>query len=415
MSASSPHRRLPATIALVTATAFALASCASTTAETADPAGALTLKVGSILPITGAGALLGPPSIAGIDVAIDEINSAEKGITLSVEHKDSGDTSVDIASPAATELISDGVSVIIGSTWTIISKSFVDQAIAAEVVQVSPANTAPDMSTYADDGFYWRTAPSDVLQGRILGNKIVADGATTASILYLNSDYGTGLNENVTKTLEENGVTIVASESFDIGATDFTSAVDSVLAPSPEALVFIGSDEIKSVVPLLEAKGFDFSTFYGTDGSYGVIGESDAVDFSGAKFTNPGVKGSEEFETQLQDAWVAAGNTEMSVFTYGAEAYDATVLVSLAALQGGSADGVTIRDNLQSVSEGGTKCTTFAECADLIAAGEDIDYDGLSGPIEFDENGDVTEATVSIFEYGDGNVTTYLEGVSGSL
>ena len=103
------------------------------------------------------------------------------------------------------------------------------------------------------------------------------------------------------------------------------------------------------------------------------------------------------------------------MFSYAAESYDATVLVALAALQGGATDGATIKDNMQSVSEGGTKCESFADCAALIAEGTDIDYDGLSGPIEFDENGDVTEATISIYKYLTGNESEWEEQVDGTL
>ena len=70
---------------------------------------------------------------------------------------------------------------------------------------------------------------------------------------------------------------------------------------------------------------------------------------------------------------------------------------------------------LQSVSEGGTKCTDVAECLGLIADGEDIDYDGVSGPIEFDENGDPTEAFIGIYQYGADNTYTFLNAEQGSL
>ena len=102
----------------------------------------------------------------------------------------------------------------------------------------------------------------------------------------------------------------------------------------------------------------------------------------------------------MNAAWVARGNAALELNAYGPESYDAVVLMALAAIQGGAVDGATIRDNLQSVSRDGTKCTAFQECADLLAAGEDIDYDGRSGPITFDENGDPTEAYVGIYQYG---------------
>ena len=78
------------------------------------------------------------------------------------------------------------------------------------------------------------------------------------------------------------------------------------------------------------------------------------------------------------------------------------MLLALAALQGGKTDGTTLKNNLQSVSEGGTKCTTFTDCAKLIAAGKDINYDGLSGPITFASNGDPQQAYISIYKYATG-------------
>jgi len=86
------------------------------------------------------------------------------------------------------------------------------------------------------------------------------------------------------------------------------------------------------------------------------------------------------------------------------------VLLALAALQAGSTAGPDVAANLQSVSgaDGGTKCTTFAECADLIIAGEVADYDGVSGAISFNEVGDPTEATIGVFQYGDDNNYEFL-------
>jgi len=105
------------------------------------------------------------------------------------------------------------------------------------------------------------------------------------------------------------------------------------------------------------------------------------------------------------------------VFSYASEAYDATTLLALASLAGGDTSGATIKDNLQAVSEGGTECTSFADCAKLLTADADadIDYTGLSGPITFDAKGDPTEAYVSIYKYDKGNVTSWVEQVYGKL
>jgi len=421
---SARARSLRATlggVAILGASALVLAGCASGGGDgdagtDSGASGDLSLKIGAILPQTGTLAVLGPPEFAGVDLAVADINEAAAGLSIEVEPKDSGDTSTDIATQSATSLIADGVSAIIGAASSGVSKTFIDQVTQAGVVQVSPANTSPDFTTYEDDGYYWRTAPSDVLQGRILGNKILGDGKTNVSILYMNDAYGTGLEKNIKETLEAGGATVAAEEIFEPASTDFNSALTTVLAPNPDALVVISFDEIKTIAEQLAAKGFDFSKLYGTDGNYGVIGESDTnVDIAGAQFTNPGVQASEDFQSNLQALVEEQGNDPLTVFSYAPESYDATVLLALAALQGGATDGATIRDNLESVSKEGTECTTYADCAALLADDEDIDYNGLSGPISFDENGDPSEASVSIYKYSAGNVTSFEETVDGSL
>jgi branched-chain amino acid transport system substrate-binding protein len=405
------------TAALLGASAIVLAGCAPT-ADTGDGGSAedLTLKIATILPQTGTLAVLGPPEIAGVHAAVEDINAAGVGITVENQDKDSGDTTTDIATQSATAALADGVSAVIGAASSGVSKTFIDQVTQAGVVQISPANTSPDFTNYADDGYYWRTAPSDVLQGRILGNKILADGKTNVAILYMNDAYGTGLESNLKASLEAGGATIAGEEIFEPASTDFTSAIQTLLATGPDALVVISFDEITTIAEQLAGQGFDFANLYGVDGNYGVIGEDDTnVDIAGAQFTNPGVQAPAEFQQKLQDVVAAEGGDPLTVFSYAAESYDATVLLALAALQGGATDGATIRDNLLEVSANGTVCESFTDCAELIASGEDIDYNGISGPITFDENGDPTEAYVSIFQYSAGNASEGIDQVYGKL
>ncbi|GAA2182353.1 ABC transporter substrate-binding protein [Brooklawnia cerclae] len=417
--------RVPSRSAIIRTTAvgalaaLALSACSSGESSggssASDAAGDLALSIGTILPQTGSLATLGPPEIAGVDLAVKDINDAAKGVSVTVTHTDSGDTTTNIATQSATSLISQGVSAILGAASSGVSMTIIDQITQAGVVQISPANTSPDFTDYDDDGYYWRTAPSDVLQGQILGNKILEDGKTKVGVLYMNDPYGIGLAENLVQTLEAGGVTVTSNITYDPSASNFTSEVGEVLAQSPDAVVVIGFEESKIIFSNLATEGFDFANLYGTDGNYGQMVPGDQPDIAGAQFTNPGVRATDDFQAQLQDLVESQGADPLDVFSYAAESYDATILVALAALQGGDTDGQTIRDNLQSVSEEGTKCTTFGECADLLADGTDIDYDGLSGPITFDANGDVTEATISIYQYLAGNESEWIDQVSGTL
>ena len=144
-------------------------------------------------------------------------------------------------------------------------------------------------------------------------------------------------------------------------ATDFSSQISTALATNPDALVVISFDQIKTIAQQLATNNFDFKKFYGSDGNYGVIDPSYTnADIAGAQFTNPGVNvvGCLQDEAR-QVRTAAAGDKALTAYSYAPESYDAVVLLALAALQGGKVDGTTLKKNLQSVSEDGTKCTTF--------------------------------------------------------
>jgi branched-chain amino acid transport system substrate-binding protein len=396
-----------------------LASCASTPAEEAPEEGSASsgraadgvLTVGTVLPQTGNLAFLGPPEFAGVDLAAAEIGESDFEFDVEVIHKDSGDGDTDIATQSAGELVDADADIVVGAASSGVSFTFVDQLIAAGVVQISPANTSPDFSEYDDDGWYWRTAPSDVLQGRVLGNLMVGDGAEKIGIIYINDPYGTGLEENATIAIENAGGEVTASVPYNTGDTQFTSIVDEVLASGPDAIAVIAFAETASIIPeLVNTQGFASDKVYFVDGNLSNSYEFPEGTLDGAKGTLPGNFASDEFRERLLEI-----DPALTDFSYSAESYDAVILAALAAAQGGSDDPTTIRDNLKSVSEGGEKCETFADCLALIADGEDIDYDGPSGPITFDDNGDPTEAFVGIYQYGADNRYVPLNAEFGSL
>ncbi|WP_233563741.1 ABC transporter substrate-binding protein [Cryobacterium tepidiphilum] len=406
-------------VLLVVALAAGLSGCSrgdAATAPVTSPApGDLLLNIGTILPETGTLAALGPPQVAGVDLAVQDINNAAAGLFTTVEHTDSGDAGDGVAAESASALIADHVSAVIGAVSNDVSRAIVEPLAAAGVVQVSASNTATDFSTVPDHGYYWRTAPSNLLQGRALANQIAADGGTRVSILYMKGEYGLLLDSAITTGLRARGVDVVGEQAFKPGVKDVTELVRAALAPKPDALVVVSFTEIEPIAKQLAASGFDFNTLYGVDGNYGVVDKHEHdVDIAGARFTYPGVIPDETFQARLQDLAASQGSTELTIFSYAAEAYDATTLVALAALQGGATDGTTIRDNLRGVSQGGTACTGFASCAALVKDGADIDYQGVSGPVDFDANGDITAGRLPVYRYATGNLAQFLDEVAAT-
>ena len=370
-----------------------------------------TLRISTILPQTGNLAFLGPPEFAGVDLAVEELRAAGYEYEIVVSHHDSGDTMTDIASQSADAVIAEGASVVIGAASSGVSFTFIDKMIDANIVMISPANTAPDFSDYDDNDVYWRTAPSDVLQGRVLGNLMTGDGAATVGMIIINDPYGTGLAENARIAVEAAGGEVVAEELYNPGETNFSTQVNAIMSQSPDAIAVITFDEAALVVPALIDAGASGSQMYFVDGNL-----SNGFDFpegtlDGAQGTQPGVIAEGDFMDRLLSV-----DPSLSDFNYGAESYDAVILAALAAAQGGGVDADTIKENLQSVSGGGgTKCTEVAECLELIAAGEDIDYDGVSGPIEFNEQGDPTTANIGIYRYGADNRYEFVRAEEGQM
>ncbi|TDK26766.1 amino acid ABC transporter substrate-binding protein [Arthrobacter crusticola] len=360
------------------------------------------LKFGSILPTTGALAFLGPPEIAGVNLAVKEVNEAGGvlGKEVSVVHRDSGDTTTDIATQSVTELLSQDVSAIIGAASSGVSKTVINQITGAGVVQFSPANTSPEFTDWDDKGLYWRTAPSDVLQGRTLGNYIMSCGAQTVGMIVLNDAYGTGLQANITETVEGAGGKVVAAELFNEGDSQFSSQVDAVVAAKPDAIVIITFDQAKSIVPLLTGKGIDPSSMFMVDGNTTDYSKDlEPGTLEGAQGTIPGPFTGDAFQKALLEL-----DPKLTSWSYAGESYDAVNLMSLAAEAAGSTEGTAIAGELEAVSKDGEKCFDFAGCVTLLRDGEDIDYDGISGPVSFDENGDPTEAAIGIYQYDENNV-----------
>jgi branched-chain amino acid transport system substrate-binding protein len=388
-------------IAIVGASALVLSGCAPATdgGDTTGPREPLTLKIGTILPQSGTLAFLGPPEEAGVALAVKEINEADLGITVEVEYRDSGDTTTDTATVSVTDLLSLDVSAIVGAASSGVSKTVIDQIVAAGVVQFSPANTSIDFTDYADDGLYWRTAPSDVLQGEVLGNLIAEDGIQSLGIMQLNDSYGTGLTAKVIETFEAAGGTVTASPLFNTGETVFTTQISEILATNPEAIALVTFDEAKVIIPALRGAGYT-GPLYLVDGNTADYSDVFAADtLTGAKGTIPGLDTAKlgDFTDRLAEI-----NPDLKEYAYAAESYDAVVLLALAALAANSTTGADIASKLQEVSGGsgdGTKATDFASAAQIILDGGVVDYDGNSGPITFDDNGDPTEATIGIYQY----------------
>ncbi|MFU8839215.1 MAG: ABC transporter substrate-binding protein [Nitriliruptoraceae bacterium] len=338
------------------------------------------LTLGYILPETGQLAFLGPPMISGVELALSEINDAG-GVLGSEVALLSGDEAGDtgFAAEEASRLLAAGVDAIVGAAATGMTLAIIDQVTGAGVVQCSPSNTGPGLSDYPDGGFYFRTAPSDALQGPVLAEQVIADGYASVAIAARADDYGQGLLDATRDAFEAQGGTVAFSDTYDPEAATFDSVVEDMVNSGAEAFVVISFAEGGAIVQGLLGAGADTTAMYGADGIAGAafaeeVDPSDPNVLDGMTFTAPSSQSTSDFDAKMD-----AFNPELVDRLFSPQSYDCTNLIALSAAVAGTTDSAAIRDEMIAVTVGDNACGSFAECMEFVDAGESIAYQSAAG------------------------------------
>ena len=411
--------------AVAAAGALVLAACGGSDDPKEDDAPAAkgdgVLTIGSLLPQTGSLAFLGPPEFAGVDLAIKDINEAGGVNGKDAVHVrgDSGDTDSGIAPAETDKLLKAKSDVIVGAASSGVSLTVIDKILSAGSIMFSPANTSTafDEGDYSKPDLYFRTAPSDILQGAVLSNLLVEDGRQNVAILARQDAYGETLAKEVKKNLEDAGSTVAASVLYDEkngpGDTQITEIADA----KADAVVLIAFDETTTIIPKLIQAGAgpkDVPTYFvdGNTSDYSKTGTKQLPPgtLEGTKGTIPGADSGDDFKKRLLEV-----DPDLKDYSYAGESYDATILSALAAIAAGDDSGEAIAKEMVETSKGGEKCTTFKECADLLADDKDIDYDGVSGEIELGDTGSPTAASIGIYEYDAENKISPVKYIKGNI
>jgi len=362
-----------------------------------------TLKVGYVLPETGQLAFLGPPQIQALKLAIKQINAEGgvlgKQIPDPVAADEAGDQAV--AQQSADRVLASGVQAVIGAAASGMTLVIIDKITGAKVVECSASNTAPTFTNYQDSGYYFRTAPSDALQGPVLADTVVSDGHSNIAIVARADDYGKGLADATAKSMQQAGATVALKDIYDPNATNFNASVQKVVNAKPDAVVVISFEEGKQILKGLIEAGYGPSKVgvYGADGLRSeelpkLVNPKNPSVLAGMKGTAPASAENAQFVNSLKQ--FAPGLKELQ---FAPQAYDCMTTIALAAEQAQTNDPAVFKNAMVGVTRDGTKCSTFAACQRLINAGTNIDYQGVSGPLNFIAAGEPGEATIEVYSY----------------
>ncbi len=406
------QRRLVGAVALLLAAGLITSACGSSDRsseerspaepqEAPQPDGAADfladapeLVIGVVLPETGSLSFLYPPESTGVRLGVEDVRAAGGRVEILVG--DSG-TDPDIAIESVNRLLGEGAHAIIGAAASGVSQGIIQTLYESQIAQCAASNTSAAFSTQQNAEFFFRTVTTTRADAPVIADNIARGGGTNVAILARGDDWGQSLSELLAESLEELNV---ASEVvvFSQDAVNFQDVADSVHSMGADTVVILAFAEGAQIVRSLLEAGVPPSAMHGGAGMFDVgfpsivsPGNPELLD----GFTVYAASGSIEFNERLSE--LVGGNV-----VFGGQAYDCVVVLALASLAAGTTEGPDILAEVQNVTRYGTKCFDYGECAALMAQGVDIDYDGVSGPLDLDEVGDISVGRFGVAQVRDG-------------
>lgn len=380
------------------------------------------------------------PQWRAVQMAIEEINGAGGvlGKRLELVTASSPNRQYDKVYPGVKRLIDSGITCLIipdGSELTIKTANL---TVVRDVLMIATSSTSPEVSALKDNDLVWRTSPSDIFQGRVVADILDSLRQKTAAVIYIDNSYGNGLFTNFRDAFTKKGGTVKCAIKYPSMSSyseyDFKAKLDSLYQGKPQA-VYIISDIEDGIKITMQSQIYGFFTkdykpqLVGCDANYSndflfAVNPSVIEGMLGLSYVRPQnyanhdkflvrfkkflreVKDSSNYAFNVLDGLVE----DETMDTYASTAYDAVYALAFAITKANSMVSADIAKNLRLISNSAPQAETinpneFAKGAAALQKGKRINYSGASGPVEFDEKGDVTGGTYTLWRVSKGRYT----------
>ena len=355
--------------------------------------------MGIILGFTGPIETLTPAMAASAELAFKEASDSGSllgGQKISTERADSTCVDSAAATTAAEGLVSGGVVAIMGADCSGVTGAIATNvAVPNGVVMISPSATSPGLTDLNDNGYFFRTAPSDARGGQVLADITKDRKVKSLAVTHTNNDYGKGLADVYVAAVKAHGINVTAVTAHEEGKADYGAEVATLAAAGGDALAVLGYlDQAGGSIIQGSLDSGAFDRFVLSDGMIGdSLTDRFGKDLNKSFGSLPGSTG--KGAGKFADVAKAGGIDSSGPYT--GESYDAAALITLAMQAGGKADRATIQANVMDVANApGTKIYPgeLGKALDLLAKGKKVNYEGATG-VEFT---DVGEAFGSFLE-----------------
>jgi branched-chain amino acid transport system substrate-binding protein len=348
---------------------------------------------------------LGQALRGGVNLATQAINEAGgrvAGLPLEVVTREEPADPAEAIDAVESMIVDDRIDALVGPASSRNALAALETVVSNELLTCSPTATAIELSEFADSGYFVRTIGSDRLLADAMAQAIDGLGISRATVLFPYDDYGVDVADALRRDLDERDIIDVDLVNYSVDS-QVPDVVDAALADAPQAIGLIGN--VPSGAQVLaelrsRLQGARIPTVV-SDGlrSPEVATAVDATDPTAVD----GVEGVSP--ASEPESWISNTLRELEPdrpVAYASYAYDCVNLLALAAEVAGADDPAQARAEIVDVSRGGFGCARFADCRDELGRGANIDYDGASGPLDLNDEGDVTFATYDLFEFRNG-------------
>ena len=336
----------------------------------------------------------------------DTGNGGGSGLEINPTVEDT-ETRSNAGTEAAQRLVSQGIPMVCGTASSGVNVPVSDGVLADnEAVGCSPSSTAISVTNLEDDDYIFRTAPSDILQGTV-DAQVMSErlGASSVSTLYVDNDYGQQLNNQFAEQFDGE---VLSQNAYAQGGSSYGSTIQSALSGDPDGLFIVGypEDGIQLFRDYYSASDGNEEILIPDGLRDGALPSQVGNDMANVTGTAPAAGG------PAQEAFTAAFEERYGespgVFT--SQSYDSAAVLILANVAAGENDGTAVRDQMRNVANPpGEEITpdNFVEGVELAANGEQVNYQGASSDVNFNEAGDPANAAYDIWEFdGQDNQST---------
>jgi branched-chain amino acid transport system substrate-binding protein len=362
-------------------------------------------RLGLLIPQTGSVDGSGKSLTQVATNAIDIVNAAGGilGRDIELVVRDEGSDSA-TALTAVDDFISESrIDALIGPMSSSIALSVLPRLVENKIGSCSPTATAVSLASFPDNELFVRTTPSDILASEAMAQLIGQTGVVETLVAYPDDPFGRAFAAEIRRSLAVQGIAIVNEVAYDTDSSDYTPVAEELTANPNSVVTLIGDSESggRLLNSLLDTK------------SANKIIVNDAlsqVDISGN--TNIDSDMRQSIVGVAVDAFAGTDADNNALLPpFAAAVVDCVNLIALAAIVSESDIAEEFMSQVPAVSRGGSGCNLFEECLALLQQSLNIDYNGVTGLLDLDPNGDPSRAQFVTFGFNDQGRSEFKERI----